>query len=202
MDHSIGAPGSDEPCQETSPLLGDPEAGPPSGEAAAPADDSFRSQAIGVSAVVTAGMLFTVANVLQTQCLKEIHFFFLLLVRGLIQMAIATTDLAVKRIGPLGGSAEPWQVKAKVVGQGALGGLLLLCVYYTVAHIPIGNASAIFFCSPMFTFMFATVTLDEKLGLFRVMLSLFMLGGVTLMSRPPFIFGHEGMAVHFFREVV
>jgi drug/metabolite transporter (DMT)-like permease len=73
--------------------------------------------------------------------------------------------------------------------QGLLGGLLLLCIFVTIKLVPLGNASAIFFCTPVFTFVFAVCMLGERMGAYRVAISTVMLAGVLLITHPPFVFG-------------
>lgn len=75
--------------------------------------------------------------------------------------------------------------------QGMGGGLLLLFIYMSIQRVPLGNSSAIFFCTPVFTFVFAVCMLGERMGLYRVFISILMLAGVCLISRPPFIFGPD-----------
>ena len=79
----------------------------------------------------------------------------------------------------------------RIVLQGMGGGLLLLFIYMAIQRVPLGNSSAIFFCTPVFTFVFAVCMLGERMGLYRVFISLLMLAGVCLITRPPFIFGPD-----------
>ena len=79
----------------------------------------------------------------------------------------------------------------RIMLQGIGGGLLLLFIYMSIQRVPLGNSSAIFFCTPVFTFVFAVCMLGERMGLYRVFISLLMLAGVCLITRPPFIFGPD-----------
>ena len=45
--------------------------------------------------------------------------------------------------------------RVRIMLQGIIGGGLLFCIFYAVSNVPLGNASAIFFCTPVFTFFFA-----------------------------------------------
>ena len=85
----------------------------------------------------------------------------------------------------------PLSKTGRIVLQGIGGGLLLLFIYMAIQRVPLGNSSAIFFCTPVFTFVFAVCMLGERMGLYRVMISLLMLAGVCLITRPPFIFGPD-----------
>ena len=93
-----------------------------------------------------------------------------------------------KRTSPLGST---WKDTLRIVLQGSGGGLLLLFIYMAIQRVPLGNSSAIFFCTPVFTFVFAVCMLGERMGLYRVFISVLMLAGVCLITRPPFIFGPD-----------
>jgi len=71
--------------------------------------------------------------------------------------------------------------------QGFVGGLLLLSIFVAVKQLPLGNASAIFFCTPVATFIFAPVMLGEPLKGYRSMIIIFMLIGVSLITRPSWL---------------
>ena len=61
----------------------------------------------------------------------------------------------------------PAGVRVRTVMQGMLGGVLLLCMFNAIKHVPLGNSSAIMFCTPVFTFMFAPCMLREHCGIYR-----------------------------------
>ena len=43
----------------------------------------------------------------------------------------------------------PREARNKIFLQGLFGGMLLLAIFVAVRHVPLGNASAIFFCTPV-----------------------------------------------------
>ena len=71
--------------------------------------------------------------------------------------------------------------------QGFCGGLLLLSIFVAIQHVPLGNAAAIFFCTPVATFIFAVPMLKESLKGYRLMIITFMMIGAALMTRPSFM---------------
>lgn len=141
---------------------------------------------LGYLMVVLAGLLFTLANVLQKIVVPEISFWQLMFYRGIIQIVIMTSEILFKRRPVLSGNH-----KIRILLQGQLGGILLLCIFIAVKHVPLGNASAIFFCTPLFTFFFATCMLRERMGMYRVVICIFMLQGVIHITRPPFMFAPD-----------
>merc|ERR550534_992052 len=64
---------------------------------------------------------------------------------------------------------------------------MLSGVAQAIQHVPLGNASAIFFCTPVATFIFAVPLLKEPLKGYRLMIITFMLSGVALMTQPNFL---------------
>ena len=71
--------------------------------------------------------------------------------------------------------------------QGFFGGLLILSILVAIQHVPLGNAAAIFFCTPVATFIFAVPLLKEPLKGYRLMIIAFMMFGAALMTRPSFL---------------
>lgn len=142
---------------------------------------------LGIMLVVLAGFGFTASNVVQNLYLKNLNFYHMLFVRAVFQAAISALDVLRRGCGVFGGTPS-LKLKIRIVLQGAIGGCLLFCIFFAVSNVPLGNASAIFFCTPVFTFIFASFMLGEKFGLFRLMLSVMMMAGVVLITRPPFLF--------------
>ena len=56
----------------------------------------------------------------------------------------------------------PKEVRLRTVIQGLLGGILLAALFGAVSIVPLGNASAIMFCTPVFTFLMAPFMLRER----------------------------------------
>lgn len=145
---------------------------------------SAARSACGYLFIVSAGLLFTAGNVLWKAAAPELNFWHMLVYRAAMQVAVMLADLALRRLDPRG----PAEHRRRVLLQGGMGGFMLLCIFVAVRHVPLGNCSAIFFCNPVFTFLFAVPMLGERLGGYRAAISALMLGGVVLITRPPFIF--------------
>ena len=65
-----------------------------------------------------------------------------------------------------------------------LGGVLLACMFVAVKFVPLGEASAIMFCTPIFTFIMAPCMLSgERMGVYRVLLTTLMATGVLFITR-------------------
>ena len=142
---------------------------------------------VGYGLVIFAGLAFTAANVLQKIIAPNLNFWHLLFYRAIVQMGMMLAVIFGCRTSIMG----PRENRTRIFLQGFLGGLLLLCIFVAIKHVPLGNGSAIFFCTPVFTFFFAMFMLNENLGAYRGMISSLMIVGVILITRPPFFFGHD-----------
>jgi len=148
----------------------------------------YRYKVLAVSMVIIAGFAFTGANVLQKQIYPGLDYLTLLFHRACVQTILLSVYFIVRQksiVGPNG--SRKW-----LCGQGAIGALLLICIFIAVRNVPLGSASAIFFCTPVFTYLFSAWLLeDEFFGVFRILICSLMLSGVILITRPEIIFDYH-----------
>ena len=135
---------------ESQDLLGDrPEQRPGYGTTDSlvqePREPARYMRVLGVFLVVLAGFAFTAANVIQK--IIVLNFWSLFLIRSLTQIPIMAAWTFWTQTPLLG----PREIRCKIFMQGSFGGLLLLAIFVAVKHVPLGNASAIFFCTPVST---------------------------------------------------
>ena len=77
------------------------------------------------------------------------------------------------------------------------GGLRILFIFLSFSQLPLGDATTILFSSPVLVMVLSVFLLKEKCGVFRVLAALALLSGVSLIAKPPFIFGqHEGQTTY------
>ncbi len=74
--------------------------------------------------------------------------------------------------------------------RGVLGFGALTSVYYAVVHLPLADATVLQFTNPVWTAFAAALFLSEAVGLRETLLGLTSLGGVLMVARPSFLFGH------------
>ncbi len=185
---------------ETTPLLSSPRGGPDKEDdevhvccvRLSARQASVAKTVLGYLLVVNAGLLFTLASVIQKIVAPELVFWHLLIYRALAQIVVMFADLQLRNVDARG----PPGKRLRIACQGLMGGLLLLCIFVAITHIPLGSASAIFFCTPVFTFVFAVTMLGERLGAYRLLISALMVSGVVLITRPPFIFSPAVIPQH------
>jgi drug/metabolite transporter (DMT)-like permease len=74
--------------------------------------------------------------------------------------------------------------------RGLLGLGALTCVYYAVVHLPLADATVLQFTNPVWTALAATLFLGEMMAPREALLAAASLGGVVMVARPTFLFGH------------
>jgi len=147
-----------------------------------------RSLLVGGATTAFAGLCFTSANTM-VKLLPPGSSYDILLLRSLIQMQLMLPLVIRADKGFYG--AEDWQTKLRVVGQGALGGFLLLSVMQAVSRLPLGDSTAIFFSSPAVTMILSFFLLKDHCGLWRIAVAGLGITGVVVVARPPGLFPPE-----------
>jgi len=139
---------------------------------------------LGFSLVVVSGFTCSSASVIQRiVCHGTLNFWSLFLYRGMIQMLL-TGILVIWNNESFWG---PKETRFQMFLQGLCGGLLTLSILVAIQHVPLGNAAAIFFCTPVATFIFGWPMLKEPLKGYRLMIIIFMMSGAALITRPNFL---------------
>lgn len=145
----------------------------------------YRYKILAIAMVILAGFTFTGANVLQKKTIPGLDYLTLLFHRACVQTLGLSIYFIVKRKSVLGPNGS----RGWLCGQGAIGAVLLISIFIAVRNVPLGSASAIFFCTPVFTYLFSAWLLeDEFFGAFRIIICCLMLSGVILITRPEFMF--------------
>ena len=70
---------------------------------------------------------------------------------------------------------------------GIVGCMTVTCIFIGFARLPVGDAATIIFCSPIFVMIFSHIILKEHCGIYRVFVISFLLAGVVLIAKPPFL---------------
>ena len=71
------------------------------------------------------------------------------------------------------------------------GGLRIFFIFTSFARLPLGDSTTILFSSPVIVMVLSMFILHERCGIFRMVAATTLIGGVILISKPPFIFGHD-----------
>jgi drug/metabolite transporter (DMT)-like permease len=81
------------------------------------------------------------------------------------------------------------QQKGLLLLRGLTGFLGLSCVFYSLTHLPLADATVIQYLHPTFTALFAAIFLGEALRSSIVFASFVSLMGVVLVAKPGFLLG-------------
>ncbi len=85
---------------------------------------------------------------------------------------------------------SPWgEQKMLLTYRGIAGFLALLCFFYAITELPLGDATVIQYTNPVFTAILAAVFLGEKLKPVVMLSTAGSLIGVALIGQPAFLFG-------------
>ncbi|MBW2421247.1 MAG: DMT family transporter [Deltaproteobacteria bacterium] len=97
-------------------------------------------------------------------------------------LSLVLTWLMLRRAG-----VHPWgQQKGWLVTRGVFGFLGLSCVFYSLTHLPIAEATVIQYIHPVFTAVLAALFLGERAGPQLLVSMAICLAGVVLVARPGF----------------
>eukprot|EP00094_Tigriopus_californicus_P007511 TCALIF_07231-PA protein Name:"Similar to SLC35G1 Solute carrier family 35 member G1 (Homo sapiens)" AED:0.22 eAED:0.23 QI:0/0/0/0.66/1/1/3/0/777 len=143
--------------------------------------------ALGLSLALVSGLIFTTSSFL-------IKFFNVdsveaVTVRSVLQTLVMAS--VVKLNGFKFWPNEPHVtngVRAWLVVQGLLGGIMVMSGFVSLTLIPLGDALTLFFSSPVFTSIFSHIVLGNRLKLWKSFFITLLICGVIFVVRPPMIF--------------
>lgn len=108
----------------------------------------------------------------------------IILFRGLLTTALTLHSLRKAGVSPWGTE------RGLLFLRGLFGYSALSCFLWAVVRLPLADTTVIHFTNPVFTALLAAVFLAEALRGREVALTLVALGGVLVVARPGFLFGH------------
>ncbi len=100
-------------------------------------------------------------------------------------VTLAMSAFALRSVG----SAAFGTARGLLVARGLYGFVALSCLFYSVTHLPLADATALQFTNPILTALLAVPMLGERLGRSAIAGSVLSLVGVVLVARPSFVFG-------------
>lgn len=109
------------------------------------------------------------------------------IVTGRSLVVAVLSGLAVRRQGH---SFVPVQLR-RVLLRAVFGFIALSCYFYSVIHLPLADATVIYFTNPVLTSLVAAGVLREHMGMREIGWVLLSLLAVVVVARPSFLFGAE-----------
>ena len=107
----------------------------------------------------------------------------IVLFRGMITLALSWW--ALRRLGLV-----PWGTQRRLLlVRGTLGSISLMCFFYSILHLPLGEATLIQNMNPIFATVLAAFLLREHLRVAEVVCLVTSLFGVVFIAQPQALFG-------------
>ncbi|CEM12881.1 unnamed protein product [Vitrella brassicaformis CCMP3155] len=147
----------------------------------------------GVSAV-----LFSLSSTLVKVTAAKTSVFYVLLARGLTELVCGSACLAVQMvverrwISPFG---LP-EIRHLLVARALCGSCAIGLFFFCISQLPLGDASAAFFTTPIFTAVLASCVLGEPWTAVCTLAALCSLAGVVFIAQPDVLFHHDGIHPH------
>ena len=119
--------------------------------------------------------------------LESVSAWQMLLLRNAVILGVVCPILIRCRVSPLGPPDTGTRFRLGL--QAVTANILVFCYYEAMLRLPLGDAGAIMFSSPVFTMLMSVFILRERFGVYRLLVSIILVAGVIIVSRPPAIFG-------------
>ncbi|MBL7685863.1 MAG: DMT family transporter [Deltaproteobacteria bacterium] len=132
----------------------------------------------GIISMLASSFFFAVMGALVKFSLKEIPLYEVIFFRSIISALILAAIIFHRRESLLG--HRRWLL----VGRGLAGFSAISCNFYSMKHIPLGDASILNQTSPLFVAFLSVLFLKEKLSHKAILLSIVSLIGVALIVKP------------------
>ncbi len=112
----------------------------------------------------------------------------ILFARSVVGFAYCTILLRREGAGILGERKRGFLLLRGLLGFGAL-----FCTFYAYVHLPLADATVIFFAHPVFVAIFASFLLKEYLEAKGILCVVATIAGVLLVAKPSFLFGNASV---------
>ena len=150
----------------------------------------------GIRAMAIGAFWFSIMALLVKIAGERLGSMEIVLSRGLITLGLSWW--ALKRAG-----LAPWGTQRRLLlVRGTLGSMALLCYFYSLVHLPLGEATLIQNMNPVFATVLAAVMLKEHLRLPEVICLVASLFGVLFIAHPAFLFGANAAPANPFHIAV
>jgi drug/metabolite transporter (DMT)-like permease len=137
----------------------------------------------GTLFMLTSALAFSLMSVLVKIVGQRIPSQEIVLARAIVSLVLSVALLRHAGV-PLWGHD-----RALLCLRGVFGFLGLSCVFYSVTHLPLAEATVIQYLHPSFTALLAALFLAEAISPLFVLTSAISLAGVVLVAKPGFLFG-------------
>jgi drug/metabolite transporter (DMT)-like permease len=139
----------------------------------------------GIRAMAIGAFWFSIMGLLVKLAGRRLGSMEIVLARSVITLGLSWWSLWRIGISPLGTNRRLLFVR------GLLGSTALLFYFYSIVHLPLGEATLIQYTNPVFATMLAAVILNESLHTREVLCLVASLVGVLFVAHPPGLLGAD-----------
>lgn len=139
----------------------------------------------GIRAMAIGAFWFSIMGLLVKLAGRRLGSMEIVLARSVITLGLSWWSLRRLGISPLGTNRRLLFVR------GLLGSTALLFYFYSIVHLPLGEATLIQYTNPVFATMLAAVILNESLHAREILCLVASLAGVLLVAHPPALLGAD-----------
>ena len=152
--------------------------------------DTDRAAAIspGIRAMAIGAFWFSVMGLLVKLAGRRLASMEIVLARSVLTLGMSWWSLRRARVHPLGVN------RRLLLVRGTLGSISLLCYFYSIVHLPLGEATLIQYTNPVFATLLAAVLLDEALRAPEILCLVASLVGVLFVAHPAPVFGTDAVS--------
>lgn len=148
-----------------------------SGSRAGVLSPGIRAMAIGAWWFAVMGLLVKLAG-------RRLPSSQVVLVRAALTLAMSWWAVRQANVPSIWGKQ-----RGLLLARGALGAIGINCFYWSLVHLPLGEATLIQYTNPIFATILAALWVGERVRPGEVLCLAFALAGVILITRPGWIFG-------------
>jgi drug/metabolite transporter (DMT)-like permease len=143
----------------------------------------------GIRAMALGAFWFSIMALLVRLAGRRLGSMEIVMMRGVMTLALSWWSLKHAGISPWGTQ------RGLLIFRGALGSMALLCYFYSLLHLPLGEATLIQNMNPVFATILAAYVLHEHLRAPEVICLIASLIGVVFIAHPAPLFGADATAV-------
>ncbi|HEX4935023.1 MAG TPA: DMT family transporter, partial [Gemmatimonadaceae bacterium] len=143
----------------------------------------------GIRAMAIGAWWFAVMGLLVKLAGRRLPSSQVVLVRAALTLAMSWWAVRQAHVPNMWG-----QQRLLLFARGALGAIGINCFYWSLVHLPLGEATLIQYTNPIFATILAALWVGERVRPGEVLCLGFALVGVVLITRPGFLFGSAASA--------
>ncbi|XP_065059490.1 solute carrier family 35 member G1-like [Rhopilema esculentum] len=152
---------------------------------------------LGLGLMAGAGCFLTIGNVIVQYTHKKwpskVSTFEVLFIRSFIQTLFIVAFMTYGKVSVYGNCLRNLIVLS-IMGIAEVAAIV--CVYFALERIPVGDATVIQFTAPVFTVAFSFLCLRKGCGILDTVCGVISFGGVIVLARPTILFSHKEHNAH------